>query len=56
MNILEELNGETITEVSGLQAGSEEIILTFANGKCVRFWHSQDCCEEVTVNDVDGSD
>ena len=33
---------------------SGEITFTFATGETARFYHEQDCCESVYVDDVNG--
>lgn len=48
------LNGRTITEVTGLSQGSEEVIITCADGTKWRMIHPQECCESVEVEDVCG--
>lgn len=44
---------EEVTEVTGLHAGSEEVMIHFANGYCIRLYHMQDCCESVSLNDFE---
>lgn len=49
----------TIKEIIGLTPSyikqtSDEITMQFTNGASCRWYHSQDCCESVTVNDVVG--
>lgn len=46
--------GKTIVSVSGMFKESDEIILTFSDGEFVKFYHGQDCCETVDVEDVCG--
>lgn len=48
------LNGRTITEVTGLSKGSEQVIITCADGTKWKMCHQQDCCESVEVEDVCG--
>jgi hypothetical protein len=48
------LLGETIASISGLEPGSEEVTVTLASGAKFRLYHSQDCCENVLVEDVIG--
>ena len=50
----ETLVGKTLTAVDGAVAGSEEILLTTADGERFRLSHDQDCCESVSVEDVSG--
>lgn len=53
-NDIAALLGETLTEVAGMEPGSEEVMLTTASGKRFRMAHSQDCCESVALADVVG--
>lgn len=46
--------GETLVEVVGMEAGSEEITFHTASGRTFRMYHSQDCCESVYLDDVTG--
>lgn len=48
------LVGKTISEINGLEAGSDEVTLTTNDG-VYRFYHLQDCCESVSVYDVVGN-
>lgn len=49
---IEELKGKTLTKV---EASREEVIFETAEGPRYRLYHSQDCCESVTVREIDGS-
>lgn len=51
---MEELHRAIIVKIDGMEAESELITLTLADGRIVEFWHAQDCCEHVSVNDVEG--
>ena len=53
MNI-EELIGKTIVGIVGMEKGSEEITFTTLDGKQYKMYHEQDCCENVTIDDVCG--
>lgn len=46
--------GATILNVNGLSVGSEEIEIQTDKGVYVMF-HSQDCCEDVRVDDIIGT-
>ena len=48
-----DLIGETIIKVDG-EVGDDEMIFTCASGKWFRLWHMQDCCENVTIEDICG--
>ncbi len=46
-----ELIGKTIVEI---QNNGDELIFTTNNGEVYRMWHSQDCCENVSIEDIEG--
>jgi hypothetical protein len=48
------MRGLVFTAVEGAQQGSEIVLFKAEDGREFRFWHSQDCCESVEVNQVDG--
>ena len=48
------LNGRTIVNVSGLEAGSDEVAFVCSDGSAWRMVHVQDCCESVSVAEVIG--
>ena len=52
---VEELIGKTIAEITGMAEQSEEIRIVCTDGTKYKFYHSQDCCETVDVNDVVGN-
>jgi hypothetical protein len=45
--------GKTIVGVDGLEEGSGEVCITFEDGSALHMWHSQDCCESVSICDID---
>lgn len=48
------LNGKTIKSITGLQIDSEEVrVFTVCGGEYL-FYHEQDCCEDVALNDFEG--
>lgn len=49
-----ELLGKTLSEVSGMEKGSDNIVFVTTAGERFRMFHSQDCCESVSVEDVVG--
>lgn len=49
-----QLTGKVITEIRGLEVGSEEVTFITADGKEYYMYHSQDCCESVSVEDIAG--
>lgn len=54
MSTITEIFGNTAVSITGMKNGSDEITIKFDNGKHVKFYHEQDCCEEVKVEDVCG--
>lgn len=48
------LKGKTLTAISGT-IGSDEMIFTTSAGEQYKLFHMQDCCESVTVEDIEGS-
>ncbi len=48
------LIGKTIKEITGAEKGSDSILFKLDTGEKYRMYHSQDCCESVEVDDVDG--
>lgn len=51
---LEKLIGKTIVKIVGLKVESEQIDLLCSDGTYAVFYHDQDCCENVTLNDIVG--
>lgn len=49
------LTGETITEISGAEEGSDQVIIKTKSGKTFTLYHDQDCCEHVRLYDVVGN-
>ena len=47
------LVGKTLTKVEGSE-GDDAIIFTTTDGEEYQLWHSQDCCESVSVDDICG--
>lgn len=50
---LEELIGKVLTKVEG-KIGDDDIVFTCEDGKRYLLYHSQNCCESVTVDDIVG--
>lgn len=48
------LANKKIVDVRGLTRGSDYISILFSDGDAIKFYHSQDCCESVEVDDVYG--
>ena len=47
------LLGLTMSSVTGSE-GDDEMIFTATNGQKFKFYHCQNCCESVSINDVVG--
>lgn len=43
-----------VTMSSVVNHGHEELVFTSTEGKKFRFYHSQDCCESVNIEDIIG--
>lgn len=52
INSFEDLKGSTLSSISNTD---DEIIFTLQNGEKYRLYHSQDCCEDVYIEDIDGN-
>lgn len=48
------LEGLVFTEIAGLTKGSDEVIFKTLCGKWYKMYHSQDCCESVSLEDIEG--
>jgi hypothetical protein len=53
MNV-SDLIGKTFVSIQGASVGSDTITLTADDGKQYRFFHEEDCCESVKVEDITG--
>lgn len=53
MTIFTSMLNETMIEISG-SVGSEQMIFTTNFGKQFKFYHNQDCCENVSIEDICG--
>lgn len=49
-----QLKGKTLTEIIGGEAGSDRITFICNDGSEYVMYHSQDCCESVSVEDIVG--
>lgn len=49
----DELLGHTMASVRAEQYG-EEMVFVREDGRTFQFWHCQDCCESVSIDDVCG--
>jgi hypothetical protein len=52
--MMSEYVGKIITDVKGLECGSDSVTITFEDGSTFKMWHSQDCCESVDIIDIEG--
>lgn len=52
MESIEVLKGKVLESVNIL--GDTEIIFTTTDGEQYRMYHQQDCCESVTIDDING--
>ena len=50
-NSIEELVGKTFDKV--FESG-DELVFQSESGKSYKFYHEQDCCESVEINDITG--
>lgn len=49
---LKDLIGQTMSSVENVN--NEELVFTTTEGKKYKLYHSQDCCESVTIEDIVG--
>lgn len=49
-----ELEGKTISAISGLTSDSDEVIFYCTDGTVYKMYHEQNCCERVSIDDVCG--
>lgn len=52
-NFTEELLGKTLVNIKG-EVGGDEIVMTTSEGEIYKLFHSQDCCEDVRIEDIVG--
>jgi len=55
VNTYTEFSGKTIQEIRGCKNHSDEVTIMFTDGSCLKFYHSQDCCESVLLEDFDAT-
>lgn len=54
MKEIKELVMQTIISISGAEQESEEVVFELSDGRKFKMWHSQDCCEHVRLEDIEG--
>lgn len=52
-NNINELVGKTLTDVS-INKDNDEIRFTCEDGTVYKMYHSQNCCESVSIDDING--
>jgi hypothetical protein len=52
VRIIQEMIGQNIVSVENI--GNQELIFTADNGDKFTFYHYQDCCESVYIEDISG--
>lgn len=52
INVLEHMIGKEFVSVV---ATEDEILFTEKNGNYYKMYHDQDCCESVTIDDINGN-
>lgn len=45
--------GKIIKKIRGCEKHSDEVTIMFTDGTCLKFYHRQDCCETVLLEDFD---
>jgi len=48
------LESKTIVAIDGLEKESEEVMFLCSDGTRFKMYHEQDCCENVSIDDVVG--
>jgi hypothetical protein len=56
MSNIDVLQGLTLREIRGMHRGSDEITFVTTRGRQFRMFHSQNCCENVELEDVCGDE
>lgn len=52
--VFSDLLGKTITVIDDLEVGNDKITFTTSDGSQYRLYHTQICCEYVSIEDVSG--
>lgn len=56
MSEFEKLVSKEIVKAEGLFVGSEEVTFYCSDGSSLRMYHSQCCCESVSIYELDGDE
>lgn len=51
---IDQLIGKTLTEIRTLENGSDTAVFICDDGSEYTMYHSRDCCESVSIDDVEG--
>ena len=54
VTVIPDISGKIVSRVIGAEVGSENMILDFEGGIRLSFYHQQNCCENVVVEEVIG--
>lgn len=54
VEILAHMIGHTFTKIGGGTKGDGQMLFSNDSGETVRFYHEQDCCDSVSIEDVCG--
>jgi hypothetical protein len=49
-----DLIGKIIISIHGLESGSDNVVFKCSDGSEYTMYHAQDCCENVSIDDVNG--
>ena len=50
----EDMKGIELESIEGLEKDSDEIVFSSTDGRKFKLYHYQDCCEQVSIVDVNG--
>lgn len=53
MDILDAVKGKKISHINGLSKDNEEVVICFEDDSLLYFYHEQDCCENVWLEDFE---
>lgn len=51
--MIEDMIGKVPVKISG-EEGDDVIVFEFSDGTMITFYHEQECCESVIVDDING--